>query len=376
MASLGLELGILIGTLRFAEDDTNQEPSIDTTGIGRMHMMRRTIAIALISVFAGPALADDDRVIFNNGDRLTGEVRSLEKGLLRFKTGAAGTVRIEWDEVAYVTSTQNIQVETEEGLRFLGSLGRSAEPAMVTIETAAGNFEIEAERVVGMEPIQETVVGRFDGDVMAGYDFTKATDLKQFNLSLDMQYRTEFRIFSLESNASSSDSGTADSSQRHNVNFTYRRLRENRWIYSGLAKIERNDQLGIDMRTSVGAGIGRILQHTNSVNLLLEGGVITNRENISSGLDTENNWEAYASLRWDWFRYDLPELDLSSSMMVFPNLSDSGRVRTEFEIDFRWEFIDDFFWSLSYWNSRDNRPTDPSASEIDYGVNTSLGWDF
>jgi hypothetical protein len=338
--------------------------------------MYRLLLLGLLAVISKSAIANDDRVIFTNGDRLTGEIKSLERGLLRFKTDAAGTIRIEWDDIAYVTSDQNIQVETEEGLRFLGHLGQSPEEFVVTIETVSGTFELDAPRVVAMTPIEETVTGRFDGDVSAGYDFTKATEQTQLNFALNMDYRTELRIFSLSADALVSDSGTVDASQRNNIDFTYRRLRPNRWIYSGIVKLSRNDQLGIDLRTSVGAGVGRIMRQTNSTNLLLEGGLIRNRENVSGGLETGDNWEAFASLRWDWFRYDLPELDLSSAMIVFPNLTDSGRVRSEFSIDFRWEFIDDFFWSLRYWNSRDNRPTDPNASTIDYGINTSLGWDF
>ena len=338
--------------------------------------MYRLLLLGVTALFTAPAIANTDRVIFTNGDRLTGEVKSLERGLLRFKTDAAGTIRIEWDDVAYVTSDQNIQVETQEGLRFLGHLGQPSDEFTVSIETQSGTFELDARRVVAMTPIKETVTGRFDGDVSAGYDFTKATEQTQLNFALNMDYRTELRIFSLSADGLVSDGGTTDASQRHNLDFTYRRLRPNRWIYSGIVKLSRNDQLGIDLRTSAGAGIGRIIQQTNSTNLLLEGGLIRNRENVSGGLESENNWEAFASLRWDWFRYDLPELDLSSSLVVFPNLTDSGRVRSEFNINFRWEFIDDFFWSLRYWSSRDNRPTDPEASTIDYGINTSLGWDF
>ena len=40
-----------------------------------------------------------DVVTFVNGDRLTGEVKSLERGRLRFKTDATDTISIEWDNV-------------------------------------------------------------------------------------------------------------------------------------------------------------------------------------------------------------------------------------------------------------------------------------
>ena len=73
--------------------------------------------IATFIAFTLPAAAADktDVVLIVNGDRLTGEVKSLERGRLRFKTAATDTISIEWDDVASLRSNQNIQVETEDG---------------------------------------------------------------------------------------------------------------------------------------------------------------------------------------------------------------------------------------------------------------------
>ena len=185
----------------------------------------RTTALLLICILSLPAAASTDVVVFKNGDRLTGEVKSLERGLLRFKTAATDTIRIEWDEIAYVSSSQNIQVETQEGLRFLGELTWPARSGVVTVDTQSGAFDLDSDRVVKMTPIKESLVGRFDGDVRVGYNFTKASSVEQFTLGLDADYRTELRILSLTFDASTSDSQESSASQRSNLNFTYRRLR-------------------------------------------------------------------------------------------------------------------------------------------------------
>jgi len=74
-------------------------------------MTRKTVTLiaALIST-SMPAIAADktDILVFVNGDRLTGEVKSLERGRLRFNTDATGTIAIEWDDVAQISSDQNI----------------------------------------------------------------------------------------------------------------------------------------------------------------------------------------------------------------------------------------------------------------------------
>jgi hypothetical protein len=60
------------------------------------------LTLALISTTV--AAQDDDVVIFNNGDRLTGEIRGLARGYLSFNTDATGTIQIEWTEVTELRS--------------------------------------------------------------------------------------------------------------------------------------------------------------------------------------------------------------------------------------------------------------------------------
>ncbi len=79
---------------------------------------------------------------------------------------------------------------------------------------------------------------------------------------------------------------------------------------------------------------------------------------------------------YDVFRARSPELDLSTSLRVYPSLTESGRVRSEFNLRFRWEMVKDFFWQMDYYDSRDNKPSTEDASNNDYGISTSLGWSF
>ena len=341
-------------------------------------MSRLRLATVIFVLACVPRLAEANTgvVIFDNGDRLTGEIKSLKRGLLRFKTDAAGTINIEWDNVAYLSSEQNIQVETEEGLRFLGHLSRSDEEYQVTVETEAGPFSIGAVRVVNMHPIKETISGRADGEVYAGYDFTKATEVKQFNAGFDLDYRTELRNFSLSGDATTSDSRGVDSSQRIDLLFDYTRFRRDRWINTVLLRANRNDQLGVDLRSSIGVGGGRILRQTNSTVFVLEGGLAYSAENVAGGGESVRTWESYGRVRWDWFRYDLPELDLSTQLLLIPSLSEHGRYRTDLDITFRWELIDDLFWRLNFYHSFDSQPSDPAASDSDYGINTTIAWTF
>ena len=143
-----------------------------------------------------------------------------------------------------------------------------------------------------------------------------------------------------------------------------------------MIRLDRNDELGLDLRTSIGAGGGRILKQTNSQSLQLFGGLQVSREDVVGTDSSEDTVEALASLTWDWFRYDTPELDLSTNLQIIPNLTDTGRVRAEFDIKLKWEIVEDLFWQLSFYDSFDSDPVTADAEKNDYGINTSLGWEF
>lgn len=335
------------------------------------------LLFALMTLGISPAMAaKSDVVTFVNGDRLTGEVKSLERGKLRFKTAATDTISIEWDDVASLASDQNIQVETVVGDRFLGSLSKPAREGIVVVQTDSGDVELIAEQIVFMDPIEEKGIERFDGDITAGFNFAKASEVTQAQLGLELEARTETRIFNMDVASVSSDSEDNESSQRHSLDLSYTRLRPKRWFTGGVVRLERNDELGLDLRTSIGAGGGRYLRQTNSSVLSLTGGLQLSRENVSGAIDDEDTVEAFFTLAWDWFRYDTPELDFSTNLQLIPNLTDTGRVRAEFDVSLKWEMIEDLFWELSFYDSFDSDPVVQGAEENDYGVITSLGWEF
>lgn len=336
-----------------------------------------SIIFLLIAIgFAPPVFARSDVVIFANGDRLTGEVKSLERGKLRFKTAATDTISIEWDDVAFLSSKQNIQVETESGDRYLGQLLSQDEPRHVTVGTGSGRIALATEQVVFMDPIEKRGVDRFDGDITAGFNFAKASEVTQAQLGLELQARSETRLFGLDVASVTSDSEDSESSQRHSLDLTYQRLWPKRWLTGAVVRLERNDELGLDLRTSIGLGGGRNLRQTNTSTVSLVGGLQLSRENVAGNLENEDTVEAFATLSWDWFRYDTPELDLSTDLQIIPNLTDTGRVRAELDVSVKWEMIEDLFWQLEFYDSYDSDPVVPGAEENDYGVITSLGWEF
>ena len=346
------------------------------------HSSRRALLAQLLMALqlsiTIPALAADktDVVIFKNGDRLTGEVKELGRGKLRFNTDPTGTISIEWEDIAFLSSDQNIQTETMNGSRYFGRVTISDEAGKIVVETSRGPAVLDRDRVVSMDPIDQEGWRDVDIDVSLGYNFTNANSVEQFNVGMSARQRTRTHIMGMNFSSIISDSADSDASQRQTLGFNFSRLRANRWLTSGNLNFDTNDELGINLRTSLGGGGGRIITQSNHSFFVVQGGLKVTRENLIGEPEDKDSLESYVDVQWDWFRYDSPEWDLSTSLEIIPSITEWGRVRAELEAKLKWEIVNELYWQFEVYSSFDNQPQSEGASNNDYGVITALAYEF
>ncbi len=80
------------------------------------------LALLVALLPATTKAARTDVVVLENGDRITGEIKTLRRGRVEFKTDKAGTILIEWDIVAELTSDLFFEVLDKRGTRLFGAL--------------------------------------------------------------------------------------------------------------------------------------------------------------------------------------------------------------------------------------------------------------
>ena len=59
--------------------------------------------------------ARTDAIVLLNGDRLTGEVVQMRQGKLEVKTDDAGTISIEWDKIASLSTADQYELVAFDG---------------------------------------------------------------------------------------------------------------------------------------------------------------------------------------------------------------------------------------------------------------------
>lgn len=343
-------------------------------GAARPLLVAACLAVCQIAGVAPASAADTDLVVLRNGDRLQGEAKRLQYGRLEFKTSTMSTVYIEWDKVEALVSPNTYELETTDGARYFGSLARGAAGSL-TVELEGRTTPVPLQSVVRIRRIKSSFWDRLDGSINLGASYTKSSGVGQGSLSASVGTRRRAFEFSTDFATSVTVQPNEEDKSRTALSVSYNRLLSNRWFVPGTGKLERNTDLGLDLRSSVGGGFGRYFVQTNRSLLGAAGGVLVNRENPVEG-DSTVNVEAFLGALYEFFTYDTPKTKIDVTVVLLPSLNVGGRYRTELNLTLSREIVKDFTVGVTGYDSYDSKPPQGSSSTHDLGVSLTVGWTF
>jgi len=335
------------------------------------------VALLVLCVLAAgrpAAAADTDVVVLKNGDRMHGEIKGMEYGRLQFSTTTMSTVYVEWDKVAALLSPRFFEFELMDGSRYYGSLEPADAGALgVAFEGQVTAFD--AARVVRIRRIKSSFWDRIDGSISLGASYARSSEIGQGSLSVSVGTRRPAFEFGTDFSTTITVQPDQPDQSRTTGGVSYRRLMRNRWFVPGTGRLERNTDLGLALRSSVGGGIGRNLAQTNRSVLGVAGGLVVNRENPVEG-DSTANVEAFVGTTYEFFTYDTPKTNIDTTFVLYPSLNVSGRYRTDFSLTLSREIVKDFTVGATAYDSYDNKPPGGSSSTHDFGFSLNIGWTF
>jgi hypothetical protein len=334
-----------------------------------------SLAFLLIGSSAPVFAQKTDVVTFLNGDRITGEIKSYSQGRMSFDTSHSGLVSIKWNQLLSVVSTKQYDVETIDGIHHYGALGASDPPGRLAIVSGPQTITIEFLEMFELAPVRQNFWRRWDGSLDLGFNYAQSSSLVQFNLNFDATYRV--RKYQLLAGLSSffSRQENVTATERGALSLKYDRFLGNRWLVEGGVGFDRNIQLGLKLRVAAGLGGGRNLIQANQKQLTVYAGLLGNHEQPVEG-EGKYNAEAVVGGRYTYFMYDFPNVTISSSLVVYPSLTEGGRIRLEAAASAKRDIISDFYLSLSVYDSYDSKDPTTGLSKNDWGPTLSIGWKF
>ena len=215
---------------------------------------------------ARPAAAADkvDVITFKNGDRITCEIKKLDRGTLEISTDPLGTVKVHWGEVAALASPREFEVQVSSGFQYYGALQAGAAGGEVMVAGGGAEIALTLADVIRLTPIGSTFWTRIDGSADAGFSFAQANTETHLTANASTNYRGPRSLFMWNYASQHHDPRR----RRPDVPEQPQLQRQphssaDRWYTHGWGVVEQNDELSLDLRLVGGGGFGRDIVHTN-----------------------------------------------------------------------------------------------------------------
>jgi len=313
--------------------------------------------LALSLWLLAPSLILAGQVTLKNGDRLSGAIVKSDGKNLVLKSDLAGTVTIPWDAVTSIASTEPLNIVLKDGGTVVG-----------TVTTADGKFQIATEATGTVSAARESVTAIRSKEEQAEYDRVRNpritdlwtgfldlgyattrgnTDTSTFTLNTDATRSTtrdkieaRFTMIESSSDASGKSLTTANAkrgSVGYNLNIT------DKIFGFGLVNLESDQFQSLDLRFNPAGGLGYHVLKTPKATLDAQVGASEDKEYFSTGL----NRSFTEILTGEEFVYKLNSAtSLHELLLFFPNASDSGNYRINFDFSattairkwFGWQF--------------------------------------
>ena len=326
------------------------------------------------------AKSNDDVVVLKNGDRLTGEIKGLQRGELKIKADyMAEAVRLDWARIERLESKSTFIISLVDGKLFTSVMrllpSNSNEIPNFVIGLPEDALRVHQSDVIRIIPAAPGFWRRLEGSVDFGFSYTSGNDQYQTQLTATTTYRTGDHSFTASIDSAFSGQPEGDSTARKQFSFDYRKQLTPRFFVGGLFDLLQSDQQSLELRTSIGGLVGLNLLQSEHSRLSVFGGMVGTREKYSASIGTprSTNADALAGVDFNVFRFKTT--DIRSRISLFPSLTTPGRMRLQASSDLHIKIVKDLYWGFHVYENFDSRPP-VRADKNDLGVSTSLGWKF
>ncbi len=335
--------------------------------------------VVLGAAFTVESKRNDDVVVLKNGDRLTGEIKGLQRGELKFKASyMAESVRLDWSRVERLESKDQFLIFLTDGklyTNFLRLVADRSKTDNFIIGTTQDTVKVKQIDVLRILPVEASFWRQLEGSINFGFNFTSGTDQYQTELNATTTYRRGEHSLTATIDSAFSGQSQGSSSARKEFTLDYRKQLSPRWYAGGLFDLLSSDQQDLNLRTTIGGLIGRNVLQTERTRLSLFGGLAGTRESYSAILDQPRQSNADLITGVDFTTFRFKTTDISSRFILYPSLTTPGRMRLQATSDLQIEIFKDFTWGFHLYENFDSKPP-ISADRNDLGVSTSLGWKF
>lgn len=331
-----------------------------------------------------------DQVTLKNGDRVSGSIVKSDRESLIVTTEFMGKVSIQWDSIEQLSSDQPLFVTSSDGQVLTGRIStgngrfqvmtaeRGRLPVSKAVVESIRSQEEQRAYEAEMERLRNpSLLDFWGGYVDAGLSFTQGnSDTTTLTFSTRTERKTprnKISIYSTSLFARNSTSGVAETTANAIRGGTRYDVDLSRNLFTfGFIDLEFDEFQRLDFRNALGGGLGWHMRNTDRIVFDVFGGGAFNQEFFH---DNVTRRSAEALIGQELSYQLLKEIDFSERIAFFPNLSDGGEYRLQFDASLSTELSQWFAWHITL---SDRFLTDPlpGVKKNDVLLSTGVRFSF
>lgn len=343
-------------------------------------------AIAILISFC--STAQTDSLIMTNGNVLVGEIKSMDKGVLQFETDYSDAdFSIEISGIKALYSTARFLFTTSTGGRYTGAFRSGPKGSVIISDEEKGDVIVKLDDIVYINSLDKGFLSRLYANVDFGLSLAKANNQQQVTSNFRLGYLADYWALDSYYNTLYSRQDDVADIRRNDGGIGYRYFLPHDWYLSADLTFLSNTEQNLKLRTTGKIGAGNFLIHSNRAYWGFGAGVAFNNEAFNP--DTagvvaagRQSYEGYFGTELNL--YDIGDLNLYTSLVAYPSITEAGRWRSDFRFDAKYNnfLLKDFYIRAGFTLNFDNQPAgydseNPAATsnqEVDYVFTTGFGW--
>lgn len=330
------------------------------------------VALLFVSVLS---FGQADSLVFKNGNHITGKIKSMTRGVLTFETDYSDSdFKIKWGDIKFLHSEQNFNFYLVDGKLLSGKISvDSTFDGIKVVTEDEGTVSVELNKITEVSTFDINIKDRIDASVDFGYSVTKANNLQQWSLRSRVSYNArKWKIYAA-ANSIRSTQDDAPSVKRTDGYVGVDYFMDHNFFARVKNDFLGNDEQNIKLRSTTAAGLGKFIIRNNKMYWNVLVGTAFNSEQYITEDNDKVSQEGLISTEFNAF--STGDLSFSTSVAVYPSFTESGRIRSDFAMDFKYDLPLNFYVGFGATLNYDNQPV-PGGSDTDYILQTSIGWEL
>ena len=342
----------------------------------RSALLDALLLLQPLILLAAAAPLQADTLILRDGSRLQGEVVRQKDGMLEFRTGFAGVINVQWDQVSELHAGTPVEVYLDSKASLQATTITNSDDATVIESTGGPDRRVAPQAVVSInpEPWEHGEGYKLSGLVNAGLEFRQGNS-DQEKLALDgaVKVRRQHDRLKLEAQYQRDKSSGIVSAENWFLRNKYDYFVTDRRYYGVSLNFEHDRFADLRLRSSLGPHVGYQFFESKAMNLSTDLSLLYVNEAYYVAPDDD-----YSALGWN---IDFDRLLLAGRMQFYHRQNglfetgDAGNVVVDTWTGFRFPLVAGVLASLEAQVTYDGGAPQ-GIDEVDAVYRAKLGYQW